>query len=71
MSDFRVWHFFCYNICKYHLSLLVIQSEAKDLDNTHVDASEILPPFGRLNDTRRGFLHKMAISFASKLTQNR
>ena len=50
MSDFRVWHFFCYYICKYHPSLHVIQSEAKDLDNTHVDASEILPPFDCLND---------------------
>ena len=34
--------------------LIVIQSEAKDLENTHVDeyedVHEILPPFGRLND---------------------
>ena len=29
---------------------LVIQSEAKDLENIHVYATEILPPFGRLND---------------------
>ena len=33
---------------------IVIQSEAKNLGNTmagvNVDANEILPPFGRLND---------------------
>ena len=29
---------------------LVIQSEAKDLENIQVYATEILPPFGRLND---------------------
>ena len=29
---------------------LVTQSEAKDLENIHVYATEILPPFGRLND---------------------
>ena len=29
---------------------LVILSEAKDLENIHVYATEILPPFGRLND---------------------
>ena len=28
----------------------VIQSEAKDLENTHVHVHEILPPYGRLND---------------------
>ena len=28
----------------------VIQSGAKDLGNIHVNAHEILPPFGRLND---------------------
>ena len=37
------------------LTLFVIQSEAKNLENikedVHVDAHEILPPFGRLNDT--------------------
>ena len=36
-------------------TLFVIQSEAKNLENikedVHVDALEILPPFGRLNDT--------------------
>ena len=41
-----------YNLC--HLTSIVIQSEAKNLENIHVDvlvyASEILPPFGRLND---------------------
>ena len=31
-------------------SLFVIQSEAKNLGNTHYYATEILPPFGRLND---------------------
>ena len=34
--------------------LIVIQSEAKDLEyikvNDYVDVHEILPPFGRLND---------------------
>ena len=34
-------------------SLFVIQSEAKNLDSTHVDVSEILPPFGRLNDKQK------------------
>ena len=37
------------------LTLFVIQSEAKNLENikedVHADALEILPPFGRLNDT--------------------
>ena len=36
------------------LTPIVIQSEAKNLDNNHVDAlvyaTEIFPPFGRLND---------------------
>ena len=35
------------------ISSIVIQSEAKNLGNTHVDASEILPPFGRLDDKKR------------------
>ena len=38
----------------YLLTANVIQSEAKNLGNTmacvNVDAPEILPPFGRLND---------------------
>ena len=38
----------------YAFRSIVIQSEAKNLGNAHVDvlvyASEILPPFGRLND---------------------
>ena len=38
----------------YLLTPIVIQSEAKNLEGTHVDtlvyATEILPPFGRLND---------------------
>ena len=29
---------------------IVIQSEAKNLDDIYVDVIEILPPFGRLND---------------------
>ena len=36
------------------LTPIVIQSEAKNLEGIHVDvlvyATEILPPFGRLND---------------------
>ena len=32
------------------IKLLVIQSEAKNLDYINVDAFEILPPYGRLND---------------------
>ena len=31
----------------------VIQSEAKNLENTKVDAPEILPPFGRLDDNNK------------------
>ncbi len=38
----------------YLLTPIVIQSEAKNLEGFHVDtlahATEILPPFGRLND---------------------
>ena len=38
----------------YLLTAIVIQSEAKNLDNIHVNVLvyviEILPPFGRLND---------------------
>ena len=38
----------------YLLIPIVIQSEAKNLDNIHVNVLvyviEILPPFGRLND---------------------
>ena len=38
----------------YLLTPIVIQSESKNLESIHVDvlvyASEILPPFGRLND---------------------
>jgi len=33
------------------LTQIVIQSEAKNLGNTHVNVTEILPPYGRLNDT--------------------
>ena len=32
---------------------IVIQSEAKNLENTKVDAHEILPPFGRLDDNNK------------------
>ena len=39
----------------YFLTLFVIQSEAKNLESikedVYVDGLEILPPFGRLNDT--------------------
>ena len=38
----------------YLLTPIIIQSEAKNLDNIHVNVLvyviEILPPFGRLND---------------------
>jgi hypothetical protein len=34
----------------YHLFFTVIQSEAKNLGDTHVNAFEIHLPFGRLND---------------------
>ena len=38
----------------YLLTPIVIQSEAKNLEGIHMDAlvyaTEILPPFGRLND---------------------
>ncbi|MEE1214464.1 MAG: hypothetical protein U0L04_05730 [Bacteroidaceae bacterium] len=38
----------------YLLTPIVIQSEAKNLENIHVNilvyVTEILPPFGRLND---------------------
>ena len=38
----------------YLLTPIVIQSEAKNLEDIHVDilvyATEILPPFSRLND---------------------
>ena len=46
MSDFRVWHFFCYivYVVPNAMSFRAEQSEAKNLDNTHVYASEILPP---------------------------
>ena len=44
-----------------HSSRPVIQSEAKNLGNTkvvaNVDATEILPPFGRLNDNRESRLN--------------
>ena len=55
MSDFRVWHFFCYivYVVPNAMSFRAEQSEAKNLDNTHVDASEILPPFGRLDDNNQ------------------
>jgi hypothetical protein len=53
MSDFRVWHFFCYinDVVPNTMSFRAQQSEAKNLDNI-VDASEILPPFGRLDDNK-------------------
>ena len=38
----------------------VIQSEAKNLEYTNVNASEILPPYGRLNDTT-GNIHPLAM----------
>ena len=38
----------------YLITSIVIQSEAKNLENIHADvlvyATEILPPYGRLND---------------------
>ena len=43
---------------EFFIFFIVIQSEAKDLGNINVDvlvdASEILPPFGRLDDNERG-----------------
>ena len=36
------------------MAQVVIQSEAKNLEGDHVDAIEIFPPFGRLNDDIRG-----------------
>ena len=38
----------------------VIQSEAKNLENIKVDDTEILPPYGRLNDTT-GNIHPLAM----------
>ena len=35
---------------------IVIQSEAKDLKSVSL-CIQILPPFGRLNDKKRGLLH--------------
>jgi len=37
-------------VTRYKIIGHVIQSEAKDLDNIQLCATEILPPFGRLND---------------------
>ena len=56
MNDNYSKTLFKYNlVIIYFLTLFVIQSEAKNLENikedVHVDALEILPPFGRLNDT--------------------
>ena len=43
----------------YLLTPIVIQSKAKNLGNIYVNtllyATEILPPFGRLNDTKGDF----------------
>jgi len=39
----------------------VIQSEAKNLGNIKVDATEILPPFGRLNDNKEESIHPLAM----------
>ena len=43
---------------EFFIFFIVIQSEAKDPGNINVDvlvdASEILPPFGRLDDNERG-----------------
>ena len=36
--------------------LIVVQSVAKDLKSVGV-CIQILPPFGRLNDKKEGFLH--------------
>ena len=35
----------------YLLTQIVIQSEAKNLESIKVGVPEILPPFGRLDDT--------------------
>ena len=51
----------------------VIQSEAKNLENVHVDVllyvTEILPPFGRLNDNAESYSLLMlttGFSFATR-----
>ena len=45
---------------------IVIQSEAKNLGNIHVDVlvhvTEILPPFGRLNDNEGGIKSVLGFS---------
>ena len=48
----------------------VIQSVSEESRLRKVNASEILPPFGRLNDIEKGFLLKIAIVIALKLGQN-
>jgi len=34
----------------------VVEPKAKNLENINVDAIEILPPYGRLNDNYEGFI---------------
>ena len=48
----------------------VIQSVSEESRGHKLDATEILPPCGRLNDTKGGFSLKIATNIAPKLTQN-
>ena len=55
----------------YLLTPIVIQSEAKNLEGIHVNvlvyATEILPPFGRLNDKQCQEVYRFLFYFANQL----
>jgi len=49
-------HWFCVNLgAAKSLKHIVIQSVSEESREHKVDATEILPPFGRLNDTKEDF----------------
>ena len=64
-------HWFCVNLgAAKSLKHIVIQSVSEESRGHKVDATEILPPCGRLNDTKGEFSLKIAMNIAPKLTQN-
>ena len=60
---------FSFNLEVKAINNLSFRALVKNLNNKKV-MYKILPPFGRLNNKKRGFSYKMEISFAPKLTQN-
>ena len=71
LRSLEIKSWFCPNLeTDKVLKRFVIQSVSEESRLHKVNAFEILPPFGRLNDTENGFSLKTAIVIAPKFGQN-